>query len=470
MSNYDVAVIGAGPGGYVSAIRAAQLGLKALVVEREHLGGICLHWGCIPTKALLRSAEIYHLLQNLDAFGLAASNPRFDLDAVVKRSRSISKRLGDGVKFLLRKNKVDVLMGAASLTGADSIAVQEQGGGNREVTAKHIILATGARARLLPGLQPDGKVIWDYKSAMIPASLPASLLVVGAGAIGVEFASFFRAFGTAVTLLEASERILPVEDAEISRLAQAAFEKQGMRIFTGASFLGAKPEGKGKSARALVRYRDSDGKESEEHFDRVISAVGITGNVENLGLEQLGIVVEKGHVAVDSRMSTGIGNIFAIGDLVGPPWLAHKANHEGVLAAEACAGLADSHPLDYGNIPACTYCSPQIASIGMTEEAARDAGYALRVGRFSALGNGRALALGEEDEGLVKTIFDANSGALLGAHMLGAEVTELIQGYAIARTLESSEAELMQTVFPHPTLSEMMHESVLSAYDRALHA
>ena len=468
MSKYDVVVVGAGPGGYVAAIRAAQLGLKAAVVEREHLGGICLHWGCIPTKALLRSAEVYHTLQHLDEFGLSASNPRFDLDAVVRRSRSVSKRLADGVKFLLRKNKVDVVMGSGSLAGADTVRVQTADGKKQDLAAANIILATGARPRLLPGLQPDGEMIWDYKAAMIPKSLPKSLLVVGAGAIGVEFASFFRTFGAEVTLLEAAERILPAEDAEISQLAHAAFEKQGMRVLAGASFLAAEVQGKGKSKHVQVNLRDRHGKEHEERFERVISAVGIQGNVENLGLEQAGIAVEKGHVRIDAHTSTGVGSIFAIGDLVGPPWLAHKANHEGVLAAERIAGFAGAHPLDYGNIPGCTYCRPQIASIGMSEATARAAGHDLRIGRFSAIGNGKALAQGEED-GLVKTIFDAKTGALLGAHMIGAEVTELIQGYAVARTLETSEAELMQTIFPHPTLSEMMHESVLDAYGRALH-
>ena len=468
MSNYDLVIIGSGPGGYVAAIRAAQLGLKTAVVEREHLGGICLHWGCIPTKALLRSAEIYHLLHHLDEFGLAAERPRFDLDAVVKRSRKISKRLGDGVKFLLKKNKVDVVLGEGRL-GGGGVVVTLGDGKTQELGAKNIIVATGARARVLDGLEPDGEWIWDYKSAMIPTSLPKSLLVVGAGAIGVEFASFFHAFGVEVCLLEASDRILPVEDAEISQLAQTAFEKQGMRVLTGATLVSAKVAGKGKSKGVQVRLRDKDGKEIEESFERVISAVGITGNVENLGLEEAGITVEKGHIKTDAWMSTGVAGIYAIGDVAGPPWLAHKANHEGVLAAERIAGFDGAHPLDYDNIPGCTYCRPQVASIGMSEEAATKAGYELRVGRFPFLGNGKALAMGESSEGLVKTIFDAKSGALLGAHMIGAEVTELIQGYGIARTLESSEAELMRTIFPHPTLSEMMHESVLDAYGRALH-
>ena len=468
MRKYDVLVLGAGPGGYVAAIRAAQLGLKTAIVEREHLGGICLHWGCIPTKSLLRSAEIYHALGHLDTFGLAADNPRFDLEKVVKRSRAVSKRLGDGVKFLLRKNKVDVVMGEGTLAAPGQVLAQTAGGKSETLTATDIILATGARSRVIPGLQPDGEVIWDYKSAMIPKTMPKSLLVVGAGAIGVEFASFFGSFGAEVTLLEAAKRILPTEDAEISAAAHQAFEKQGWKIHTGISALEVAVEGKGKSAAACVRYKDGAGQPQSQTAEKVISAVGITGNVENLGLEQAGVSVERGHVRVDAHMSTGVPHLFAVGDLVGPPWLAHKANHEGVLAAERIAGHAGAHPLDYGNIPGCIYSRPQMASIGMSEAAAKAAGYKTRVGRFPFQGNGKALAMGEE-EGMVKTVFDAKSGALLGAHMIGAEVTELIQGYAVARSLESSEAELMQTIFPHPTLSEMMHESVLDAYGQALH-
>lgn len=468
MSKYDVVIIGAGPGGYVAAIRAAQLGLKTAVVEREQLGGICLHWGCIPTKALLRSAEIYHQLHHLEEFGLAAGLPRFDIEAVVKRSRSISKRLGDGVDLLLRKNSVDVIFGEGRLAGGAVLVKESKEQRSRKLDARNIILATGARARFLSHLKPDGEMIWDYKTAMIPKSLPKSLLVVGAGAIGVEFASFYRSFGSEVCLLEASERILPMEDAEISRLAQMAFEKQGMRILTDASFLEAKVDRKGRKKAVHTRFQDRDGKEFEEVFDRVISAVGIIGNLQNLGLEEAGVVVENEHVRVNSCMSTSVKGIFAIGDLAGPPWLAHKANHEGVLAAEGIAGFEGSHPLDYNGIPSCTYCRPQIASLGLSEEAALAAGYRLRIGRFPFLGNGKALAMGEE-EGMVKTVFDADSGALLGAHMIGAEVTELIQGFAVARTLESTEAELMQAVFPHPTLSETMHESVLNAFGRAFH-
>lgn len=468
MGKYDVLVIGSGPGGYVAAIRAAQLGLKTAVVEREHVGGICLHWGCIPTKALLRSAEIYLQLHHLEDFGLVAGRPRFNLEAVVKRSRSISKHLGDSVQFLLRKNNVDVVLGEACLSVGGVSIKETRDGKSREVAARNIILGTGARARVLTGLVPDGEIIWDYKSAMIPKSLPKSLLVVGAGAIGVEFASFFRSFGSEVCLLEASNRILPAEDAEISQLAHRFFENQGMRIFVGATLLDAKVDGRDGQKFVRTRIRDCDGKESEEVFERVISAVGITGNVENLGLEETGIVVEKGHVRVDSWMSTGVAGIFAIGDLAGPPWLAHKASHEGVLAVEYIAGFEGVHPLDYEGIPSCIYCRPQIASIGLSEEAALAAGYKLRVGKFPFLGNGKALAVGEQ-EGLVKTVFDSDSGALLGAHLIGPEVTELIHGYAVARTLESTEAELVRTIFPHPTLSETMHESVLSAYGRALH-
>ncbi|MCY4038446.1 MAG: dihydrolipoyl dehydrogenase [Hyphomicrobiales bacterium] len=464
MSKYDVVIIGSGPGGYVAAIRAAQLGLKTAIVEREHLGGICLHWGCIPTKALLRSAEVYHLLEHLDEFGLSAQNPSFDIGAIVKRSRKISKRLGDGVKFLLRKNKVDVVLGEGRLGGSG--VVVETGDGRKELASANVIVATGARARVLDGLKPDGEAIWDYKNAMVPEALPRSLLVVGAGAIGVEFASFYRSFGAEVCLLETAERILPVEDAEISALAREAFEKQGMRVLTGATLVSAKVESKGKSVR--VRMKDGEGKETEEVFERVISAVGIVGNIENIGLEEAGVRTERGHIKVDAHMLTGAPNIYAIGDVAGPPWLAHKANHEGVLAVERIAGYEGAHPIDYASIPGCTYCRPQIASIGMTEEAAAKAGHKLRIGRFPFIGNGKALALGDS-EGLVKTIFDEKTGALLGAHMIGAEVTELIQGYAIARTLESTEAELMRTVFPHPTLSEMMHESVLDAYGHALH-
>ena len=464
MGKYDVVIIGSGPGGYVAAIRAAQLGLKTAIVEREHLGGICLHWGCIPTKALLRSAEIYHLLEHLDEFGLSAQNPSFDIDAVVSRSRRISKRLGDGVKSLLKKNKVDVVLGEGRLDGSD--VVVETSDGRKNLPFANAIVATGARARVLEGLKPDGVAVWDYKRAMVPEAFPKSLLVVGAGAIGVEFASFYRSFGAEVCLLESAERILPIEDAEISAFAHKAFKKQGMRVLTGAAFISAKVESKGKSVR--VRIKDNAGKESEEVFERVISAVGIVGNIEGIGLEKAGVQTERGHIKVDAHMLTSAPNIYAIGDVAGPPWLAHKANHEGVLAAERIAGHEGAHPVDYASIPGCTYCRPQIASIGMTEDAAVKAGHKTRIGRFPFRGNGKALALGDP-EGLVKTIFDEKTGALLGAHMIGAEVTELIQGYAIARTLESTEVELMRTVFPHPTLSETMHESVLDAYGHALH-
>ncbi|HTZ69105.1 MAG TPA: dihydrolipoyl dehydrogenase [Acetobacteraceae bacterium] len=458
---FDLIVIGGGPGGYVAAIRAAQLGLKAALVERENLGGICLNWGCIPTKALLRTSEINHLLHHLGEFGFAADNPRFDIEKVVKRSRAVAKQMETGVTHLLKKNKVTVHMGQAKLAGPQTVAVT----GKQNVTLKapHIILATGARARQLPGLETDGKLIWSYRDAMVPPAMPKSLLVVGSGAIGIEFASFFRNMGAEVTVAEVLDRILPVEDAEISAFVHKSLEKQGIKIRTGAKVGGAK-----KSADSVTVTIESDGKTESLAFDRVISAVGIVGNTEDLGLEGTKIVVEKTHVRIDGFCRTGEPGIYAIGDLAGPPWLAHKASHEGVLCVESIAGVKDLHPIDWANIPACTYCRPQVASIGLTEAAAHGRGHEIRVGKFPFIGNGKAVALGEP-EGLVKTIFDAKTGALLGAHMVGAEVTEMIQGFAIARTLETTEAELMHTVFPHPTVSETMHEAVLAAYGRAIH-
>ena len=458
---FDLIVIGGGPGGYVAAIRAAQLGLKAALVERENLGGICLNWGCIPTKALLRTSEINHLLHHLGEFGFAADNPRFDIEKVVKRSRAVAKQMENGVTHLLKKNKVTVHMGQAKLAGPQTVAVT----GKQNVTLKapHIILATGARARQLPGLETDGKLIWSYRDAMVPPAMPKSLLVVGSGAIGIEFASFFRNMGAEVTVAEVLDRILPVEDAEISAFVHKSLEKQGIKIRTGAKVGGAK-----KSADSVTVTIESDGKTESLAFDRVISAVGIVGNTEDLGLEGTKIVVEKTHVRIDGFCRTGEPGIYAIGDLAGPPWLAHKASHEGVLCVESIAGVKDLHPIDWANIPACTYCRPQVASIGLTEAAAHGRGHEIRVGKFPFIGNGKAVALGEP-EGLVKTIFDAKTGALLGAHMVGAEVTEMIQGFAIARTLETTEAELMHTVFPHPTVSETMHEAVLAAYGRAIH-
>jgi len=462
-TNFDLIVLGGGPGGYVAAIRAAQLGMKTAVVEREHLGGICLNWGCIPTKALLRSSEIYHLLHRLDEFGFSAKEISFDPRKIVARSRAVSKRLSDGVGFLMKKNKITVIDGKGALNGAGKLKVTKDGKAVADLTAKHIILATGARARTLPGLEPDGKLIWTYKEAMVPEAFPKSLLVIGSGAIGIEFASFYRTMGTDVTVVEVLDRVLPVEDAEISAFAHKAFEKQGMKILTGAKVAALKP---GKSnVKATI---EAGGKSNEETFDRVILAVGITGNVEGIGLEGSKIKAEKGHIVVDEWLRTGEPGVYAIGDVVGPPWLAHKAMHEGVICVEKIAGQSNVHPLDVTRIPGCTYCTPQIASVGLTEAAAKAAGRTVKVGRFPFIGNGKAIALGE-DQGLIKTVFDAETGELLGAHMVGAEVTELIQGYTIAKNLETTEAELMHTIFPHPTLSEMMHESVLDAYGQMLH-
>jgi len=463
-TSFDLVVIGAGPGGYVAAIRGAQLGMKTAVIEREHLGGICLNWGCIPTKALLRTAEVYHLMQHADQFGLTAKDVGYDTEKVVKRSRKIAGKLAGGVGYLLKKNNVTVIDGEATLKGDGRIAVAAKNGGPSEVTAKHIILATGARARTLPGLEPDGKMIWTYKEAMVPDHMPKSVLVIGSGAIGIEFASFYHTMGADTTVVEIMDRIVPAEDEEISALAHKTFEKQGITIHTEAKVENLDP-GKNK-VKATIQT--ADGKSEEKSFERVVLAIGITGNVEGIGLEDLGVKVEKGHIIVDEWSHTGVDNIYAIGDVTGPPWLAHKASHEGVICVEKIAGVNNVHPLETENIPACTYCNPQIASVGMTEAEAKQAGHELKVGRFPFQGNGKALALGE-DQGLVKTVFDANTGELLGAHMIGAEVTELIQGYGIAKTLETTEAELMHTVFPHPTLSEMMHESVLDAYDRVIH-
>ena len=459
---FDLIVLGGGPGGYVAAIRSAQLGMKTALVEREHLGGICLNWGCIPTKALLRTSEINHLLHHLPDYGFDPVQPKFDLDKVVKRSRNVAKQLSSGVAHLLRKNKVTVFDGAGKLAGKQTVAVEKDGKPVATLKAPHIILATGARARQLPGLEADGKLIWTYKEAMVPTAMPKSLLVIGSGAIGIEFASFYLNMGAEVTVVEVLDRILPVEDAEISAFAHKAFEKQGMKILTGAAVKGAK-----KGTDSVTVTIESAGKSQDITVERVISAVGIVGNVEGLGLEGTGVKVDRTHVVVDAFSRTGEPGVYAIGDLSGPPWLAHKASHEGVVCVEKIAGL-DVHPMDAGNIPGCTYCRPQIASVGMTEARAKEAGHDIKVGRFPFIGNGKAIAMGEPD-GLVKTIFDAKTGALLGAHMIGAEVTEMIQGYAIARTLETTEAELMHTVFPHPTISETMHEAVLDAYKQAIH-
>jgi dihydrolipoamide dehydrogenase len=461
--NFDLIVVGGGPGGYVAAIRAAQLKMNVAVVEREHLGGICLNWGCIPTKALLRSSEISHLLHHLDAYGFKADNISFDLKKVVERSRKVANQLSNGVKFLLKKNKVTVFDGQGKLAGKGKLSVTKDGKPVADLAAKHIILATGARARSLPGLEPDGKLVWTYKEAMVPPTMPKSLLVVGSGAIGIEFASFFRNMGAEVTVVEVLDRVLPVEDEEISAFARKQFEKQGMKILTSATVKALK-----KGADNVTATVEAGGKSTDITVDRVILAVGIVGNVENLGLEGTKVKVEKAHVVVNEWLETGEPGVYAIGDLVGPPWLAHKASHEGVICVEKIAGIKGLHPLDVSNVPGCTYCMPQVASVGMTEKAAKAKGYQVRVGRFPYIGNGKAIALGEP-EGMIKTVFDAKTGELLGAHMIGAEVTELIQGYTIAKNLETTEAELMHTIFPHPTLSEMMHESVLDAYGRAIH-
>jgi dihydrolipoamide dehydrogenase len=466
-TSFDLIVIGGGPGGYVAAIRAAQLGMKTALIEREHLGGICLNWGCIPTKALLRASEIYHLLHHLDQFGFSVKDIAYDPKKVVARSRAVAKQLSNGVAHLLRKNKVTVFDGQGRLAGpmaqGGKIAVAKDGKPVAELASQHIVLATGARARSLPGLEPDGKLVWTYKEAMVPAAIPKSLLVVGSGAIGIEFASFYRDMGAEVTVVEVLDRVLPVEDEEISAFARKSFEKQGIKIHTGATVKSLKRGGDKVTAQI-----EAGGKGSDVTVERVILAVGIAGNVEDIGLEGTKAKVDKTHVVVDEWLRTGEPGLYAIGDLVGPPWLAHKAMHEGVICVEHIAGVNDVHPLDTRNIPACTYCRPQVASVGLTEKAAREAGYEVKIGHFPAIGNGKAIALGEP-EGMVKTVFDGKTGELLGAHMIGAEVTELIQGYTIAKTLETTESELMRTIFPHPTLSEMMHESVLDAYGRAIH-
>jgi dihydrolipoamide dehydrogenase len=462
-TNFDLIVIGAGPGGYVAAIRAAQLGMKTAVVEREHLGGICLNWGCIPTKALLRSADIYRTMKHAASYGLSAEQPGFDLAAIVKRSRAVSAQLQAGVKHLLKKNKVTVFDGHGRLAGKGKVHVDKDGQGVADLSAKHIILATGARARVLPGLEPDGKLVWTYKEALVADTFPQRLLVVGSGAIGIEFASFFNALGSQVTVVEVMDRVLPVEDAEISGIARKSFEKQGMTIITGATVKALE-----RMNGEVLAVIEAGGKTTQAKFDRVILAVGITANLENLGLEGTGVVVDKGRVVVDEWLRTGEPGVYAIGDIAGAPWLAHKASHEAIICVEKIANQPHVHPLDIWKIPGCTYCHPQIASVGYSEQRAKERGHEVKVGRFPFIANGKAIALGET-EGLVKTVFDAKTGQLLGAHMIGAEVTELIQGYATAMTLETTEAELMHSVFPHPTLSEMMHEAVLDAYGRAIH-
>jgi dihydrolipoyl dehydrogenase len=468
--SFDVIVIGSGPGGYVTAIRAAQLGFKTAIVERDYLGGICLNWGCIPTKALLRSAEVFHYLQHAKDFGLSAEKVGFDAKAVVERSRKVAARLNAGVAFLMKKNKIAVIWGEAAIEAPGKVAVKVSKSepakgalGPSNYQARHIVIATGARPRVLPGMEPDKKLIWTYFEAMAPPSIPKSLLVVGSGAIGIEFASFFRALGSEVTVVEVLAQILPVEDAEIAAFARKSFERQGIKIMTGAKV--TKLDKKAGGVTATIE--DGKGGTQTLEFERVISAVGVVGNIENLGLEKLGVKTERGTIVADGYGRTNVAGIYAIGDVAGPPMLAHKAEHEGVVCVEAIKGL-NPHPLDKLKIPGCTYCSPQIASVGLTEAAAKAGGHEVRVGRFPFVGNGKAIAMGE-DQGLTKTVFDAKTGQLLGAHLVGAEVTELIQGFVIAMQLETTEEDLMHTVFPHPTLSETMHESVLDAFGRVIH-
>jgi dihydrolipoamide dehydrogenase len=460
---FDVIVVGGGPGGYVCAIRCAQLGLKTAVVERDRMGGICLNWGCIPTKALLRSSEIWHLMHRLDEYGFSADNFKFDIEKIVKRSRAVSKQLSDGVGFLMKKHKITVMPGEAKLAGKGKLSVTKDGKAT-DVTAKNIVLATGARARTLPGLEPDGKLVWTYREAMVPTMFPKSLLVVGSGAIGIEFASFYRTLGAEVTVVEVLDRVMPVEDEEISAMAAKAFTKQGMKLKLATQVT----ELKRGTNDVTCTLKAKDGKTETVTVERVILAMGIVGNVENIGLEAAGIKVERTHIVAGKYGETGVDGVWAIGDLVGGPWLAHKAMHEGVIVAEKIAGVKGVHPLDTSNVAGCTYCWPQVASVGMTEAKAKESGRKIKVGKFPFIGNGKAIALGEA-EGMIKTVFDATTGELLGAHMIGTEVTELIQGYVIAKTGELTDAELSHTIFPHPTLSEMMHEAVLAADGTALH-
>ncbi len=460
-TTYDLIVIGAGPGGYVAAIRGAQLGQKVCIVERENLGGICLNWGCIPTKALLRSSEVFHLMHRAKEFGLKAEGISYDLDAVVKRSRKVAGQLSGGIGHLMKKNKVTVVMGDAKITAKGKVSVKTDKG-TEALAAKNIVLATGARARELPGLEADGDRVWTYRHALKPPHMPKKLLVIGSGAIGIEFASFYNTLGADTTVVEVMDRVLPVEDAEISAFAKKAFEKQGMKIMQKAM---VKKLDRAKDK--VTAHIEIGGKVEKHEFDTVISAVGIVGNVENLGLEELGVKLDRTHVVTDEYCRTGIDGLYAIGDIAGAPWLAHKASHEGVMVAELIAGK-HPHPVKPESIAGCTYCYPQVASVGYTEARAKDLGYEIKVGRFPFIGNGKAIALGEES-GMIKTVFDAKTGELLGAHMIGAEVTELIQGYVVGRQLETTEEDLMNTVFPHPTLSEMMHEAVLDAYGRVIH-
>lgn len=463
MADYDVVVVGGGPGGYVAAIRASQLGLKTAVIEREHMGGICLNWGCIPTKALLRTSEINHLLHSLDAYGFKADNISFDFKKIIERSRAVASQLAAGVQHLMKKNKVTVIKGTARIKGRQGTEIELSVDEKTIIKAPHVILATGARARQLPGLESDGTLIWSYKEAMVPEKMPKSLLVIGSGAIGIEFASFYRLMGAEVIVVEVQDTILPVEDKEISAFARKCFEKQGIKIHTSTTVKSLK-----KNKDSVTATMESAGKSQDITVDRVIVAVGIAANTENLGLEKTKVKIEKGHIVTDEWCSTAEPGIYAIGDVASGPWLAHKASHEGVLCVEKIKGLKTVHPMKKENIPGCTYSYPQIASVGLTEERAKARGGDIKVGRFPYMANGKAIAMGEA-EGLIKTIFDGKTGELLGAHMIGAEVTELIQGFCLAKTLEATEAELMETIFPHPTLSEMMHESVLDAFGRVIH-
>jgi dihydrolipoamide dehydrogenase len=460
---YDLAILGSGPGGYVAAIRAAQLGMKVVIVERERLGGICLNWGCIPTKALLRTSEVYHYMTHAESYGLTVEKAGFDLPKIVDRSRKVAGQLNAGVKGLMKKNKVAVVEGTGTLTAKNTIVVKN-GDVTTEVVAKNIILATGARARDLPFAKADGDRIWTYRHALTPADMPTNLLVIGSGAIGCEFASFYSDMGAKVTIVEMLDRILPVEDADVSAFVQKQFEKQGMTVLPkhGVEKIDVKP---GRSVTATIKL--PDGKTEVKEYSHVIVAVGIVPNTENIGLEALGVKTERGHVVTDATCKTNVDGVYAIGDITGAPWLAHKASHEGIIAVEAIAGL-HPHAMDVRNIPGCTYSRPQVASVGLTEAKAKEAGYEVKVGKFPFIGNGKAIALGEA-EGFVKTVFDAKTGELLGAHMTGPEVTELIEGYTVAKQLETTEADLMETIFPHPTLSEAMHESVLAAYGRVIH-
>jgi len=462
-TTFDLIVLGAGPGGYVAAIRAAQLGLKTAIVEKNHLGGICLNWGCIPTKALLRSADIYREMQHAKAYGLAAEKISFDLDAIVKRSRGVASQLSSGVKHLLKKNKVTVFDGHGRLNGPGKLNVTKDGKTVADLSAKHIIVATGARARQLPGLEADGKLVWTYREAMTPDLMPKSILVVGSGAIGIEFASFYNTMGAKTTVVEVMDRVLPVEDAEISGIALKSFKAQGMDVHISTNVKALK-----KNADSVTVTLEKGGKTQEVTVDRVIMAVGVVPNIEDIGLETTKVQLEKGRIKTDPYLRTDEPGIYAIGDVVAPPWLAHKASHEAVICVEKIADQKDVHPLTLGNIPGCTYCTPQVASVGLSEDKAKEKGFDIKVGRFPYVGNGKAVAMGET-EGLIKTIFDAKTGELLGAHMIGAEVTELIQGYVVGKTLETTEADLMHTVFAHPTLSEMLHESVLDSDGRAIH-